>query len=331
MQGYNKSSADIKYFFEFWWGAIHKIYLDGFYFGGQSFNASVIDGRQFPSSPVVICPEDRNGMQSNLAYIRLQAFYEAGGILPSCYIRAEAKSENRIKIITPYAFYDVRIPERYRKSDAGSLWDYQVDFVGFLKGGQRSFYLREKIQEKKFIATRKWALSIKVMAEFEDGEGNVSEISEVGSFEVLALSLFRTGISWGQWDTEDYIYNPNAAAIGNLISHIGDKNALVVKKGQDELTPFLDESYQKQYNLFCHLYITFLTPTIERLKGKARLKALESQAIEMVRLEDVLFKSTKFEMSAANYRNKNEPAKMYYSYLLEVGEVKFLFKGKDWK
>lgn len=141
----------------------------------------------------------------------------------------------------------------------------------------------------------------------------------------------RSGIKWGEWDSEGYINQPNGTAIGNLISHIGDKNALVIKKAKDELTPFLDNNFQNRYSdVSYNLYITFLTPGIERLKGAARLKTLQFNALEMVRLIDVVILDTKFEMIKANDRNKNEPAKMFYSFLLNVGKVEFLFKGKDW-
>ncbi len=129
-------------------------------------------------------------------------------------------------------------------------------------------------------------------------------------------------------ESEDYDHFANAAAIGDLVSSIGDKNTLSVKKLSCPLADlFMTAKNENKRFKLISLYVTPLSAISARLKGAPRLLALYKNSLEWVRLDEV---SVSDVWHFQPIDNKNLTT--LYDYVsFESKEVPiFRFKGKDW-
>jgi hypothetical protein len=173
---------------------------------------------------------------------------------------------------------------------------------------------------------KEWTFLIRVFAT----NGKTQDAIEAGRFEAEGISPYKI-TSGGQpraMDSENYDHFANAMAMGDLVSSIGDKNTLSIKKLPCPLTDLFKRAKKenKRFHLIS-LYVTPLSAISARLKGEPRLDALFKNSLEWVRLDDV---SVSEVWNHQHINNKNLTTFYDYVSFETKEEPKFRFKGKDW-
>lgn len=173
---------------------------------------------------------------------------------------------------------------------------------------------------------KRWGFLLKVFLIYEDGE-----TFEAGQFEAMSISPYKL-VSGGAYtkfmESDNYDHLTNPLAIGDFISQIGDKNTLSVKKLRDPLTDLFAEVKRNDQSITAiNLFVTPLSAVSPKYKGVARLQSLFKNAVEMVRLKDVV---VTYQWHSY-YAKGGNPLVTYDYVTFETEEnPKFLFRGKDY-
>lgn len=180
-------------------------------------------------------------------------------------------------------------------------------------------------EEDVDMATKKWTFLIKLFGE----DSKTSQSALLGGFEAEGISPSRASAAASDdMDSERYDHIANAAALGDFVRRIGDKNSVLVKKLRDPLTSYFQTS-KKDDLVFraVSLYLTPLSKISAALNGQSRLSALEKNSIEWETLKKVHVT----DIWSLNYTKNGAPTKQYDFVALKTDEVvKFQFEGADW-
>jgi hypothetical protein len=167
---------------------------------------------------------------------------------------------------------------------------------------------------------RKWTFLIKIFVwDLKD------ESREYGSFEPRGISPYKGPLpGLKQISSLEFDQNPNAMAIANFVSNIGDTNTLSFSKLDCPMTNVLIKANQKQMVLDAiNFYVTPISSIPKGLKGQARLNAifansLTSVTLKTVRVPQIL--NVRTDLSGVWYRGTFEAKEV----------TPFSFKGTHW-
>ena len=171
--------------------------------------------------------------------------------------------------------------------------------------------------------SRKWGYLVYLYGTDDNGSA-----VEMGKFEVEGISPFKivSGHKADVMKSEEYDHFANAMAMGDFVGKIGNKNTLSVKALRGDATNSVAEVKRNNESFYgIRLETTPLSGISPKLSGKARLTALNHNALESVRLKTVMVTSFWTVIYA-----KGNSQKTYDFITFEGEETIFGFQGKDW-